>query len=137
FTRVIDVPSISPSKALRIAMPIVSAWPFISGDLFGYPGEAGLLGKEGRGDIGVGWGSPLVGLLAFIRLGFAIARNDKARSVLYLRARVVLTPISKGAYVLHSLSTKRALERDPSLTAVVQSVPESERSRRNSHCLLR
>ena len=36
---------------------------------------------------------------------------DKARSVLYLRARVVLTPISKGAYALHSLSTKRALER--------------------------
>ncbi len=36
---------------------------------------------------------------------------DKARSVLYLRARVVLAPISKGAYALHSLSTKRALER--------------------------
>ena len=36
---------------------------------------------------------------------------DKARSVLYLRARVVLAPISKRAYALHSLSTKRALER--------------------------
>ena len=36
-----------------------------------------------------------------------------ARSVLDLRARVVLAPISnsKGAYALHSLSTKRALER--------------------------
>lgn len=33
---------------------------------------------------------------------------DKARSVLDLRARVVLVP--KGAYALHSLSTKRALE---------------------------
>ncbi|RYR33851.1 hypothetical protein Ahy_A10g048501 [Arachis hypogaea] len=32
FARVIHVPSISPSKTLRIAMPIVSAWPFISGD---------------------------------------------------------------------------------------------------------
>ncbi|XP_047268000.1 cytochrome b6-f complex subunit 4 [Capsicum annuum] len=32
FTRVIHVPSISPSKALRVAMPIVLAWPFISGD---------------------------------------------------------------------------------------------------------
>jgi len=36
---------------------------------------------------------------------------DKARSVLDLRARVVLAPISKGAYALHSLFTKRALER--------------------------
>ena len=36
---------------------------------------------------------------------------DKARSVLDLRARVVLPPISKGAYALYSLSTKRALER--------------------------
>ena len=36
---------------------------------------------------------------------------DKARSVLDLRARVVLAPLSKGAYALHSLSTKRALER--------------------------
>ena len=36
---------------------------------------------------------------------------DKARSVLDLRARVVLAPISKRAYALHSLSTKRALER--------------------------
>lgn len=36
---------------------------------------------------------------------------DKARSVLYLRARVVLASISKGAYALYLLSTKRALER--------------------------
>lgn len=37
---------------------------------------------------------------------------DKARSVLDLRARVVvLAPISKGAYALHSLSSKGALER--------------------------
>ena len=36
---------------------------------------------------------------------------DRARSVLYLRARVVLAPISKGAYALYSLSTKRAFER--------------------------
>ena len=36
---------------------------------------------------------------------------DKARSVLDLRARVLLAPLSKGAYALHSLSTKRALER--------------------------
>lgn len=35
---------------------------------------------------------------------------DKARSVLYLRARVVLTYISKGAYALYLLSTKRASE---------------------------
>nr|ABP35392.1 ORF58c [Pinus koraiensis] len=32
FTRVIHVPSTSPSKALRIAMPIVSARPLRSGD---------------------------------------------------------------------------------------------------------
>lgn len=36
---------------------------------------------------------------------------DKARSVLDLRARVVLASISKRAYALHSLSTKGALER--------------------------
>ena len=37
---------------------------------------------------------------------------DKARSVFVdLRARVVLAPISKGAYALYSLFTKRALER--------------------------
>ena len=36
---------------------------------------------------------------------------DKARSVLDLRARVLLAPLSKGDYALHSLSTKRALER--------------------------
>ena len=39
---------------------------------------------------------------------------DKARSVLDLRARVVLAPISKGAFALHSpisKATKRALER--------------------------
>lgn len=37
---------------------------------------------------------------------------DKARSVLDLRARVVVrAPISKGAYALHSLSSKGALER--------------------------
>ena len=36
---------------------------------------------------------------------------DKARSVLDLRARVVLAPLSSGAYALHLLSTKRALER--------------------------
>jgi len=41
----------------------------------------------------------------------ALCFVDKARSVLDLRARVVLAPISKGAYALHSLSTKRALER--------------------------
>jgi len=31
---------------------------------------------------------------------------DKARSVLYLRARVVLASISLGAYALYLLSTK-------------------------------
>lgn len=41
----------------------------------------------------------------------ALLRIDKARSVLDLRARVVLASISKRAYALHSLSTKGALER--------------------------
>lgn len=41
----------------------------------------------------------------------ALLRIDKARSVLDLRARVVLALISKRAYALHSLSTKGALER--------------------------
>ena len=48
---------------------------------------------------------------------------DKARSVLYLRARVVLAPISKGAYALHSLFTKRALERASEAFNFVASPP--------------
>ncbi|MCE3050347.1 hypothetical protein HAX54_047015 [Datura stramonium] len=89
-------------KALRIAMPIVSGrlhkWR-----PFGYPGEVCLLGKEGRGDIGVGW-VPLVGPLE-------------------------ASPLSKQDEVaLLCRQGSSRCERDPfPNNKFVQSVPESER----------